>query len=78
MLNFVVGQHLSFNWLVEISAKKYGCFSPKIGGKEKHCQNPFPVILKNPPKNQRAIKLGGGGLNARKGGPAIKICFKFF
>ena len=51
---------LSFNWLVEIFAKKYGYCSCKNLEEEKNCQNPFPVIgrlILRRRKVQVAIKL---------------------
>ena len=36
MLNFIVGQQMSFSfdWFIEILAKKYGSFSPKVRGRK--------------------------------------------
>ena len=43
----------NFNWVVEIIAKKYSCFSPKIGEEEeKMYQNPFSVILRQQNKQK--------------------------
>ena len=48
--------------VVTIFLKKYGYFSPKIRGRNKICQNPFPAILRLKKNgllvNENFVKVG--------------------